>query len=358
MEEKNRQFYQQGEIDFIKLSKYIWSKKQFIIFVSGSFLLLGLLIAFTSKVEYVASAKLMSESQKGISPDLGGLGGLAGLAGINLNMNQNSSLTPELYPEIVKSTLFIESLIHTAIYFEKIDTTISAYYYFKELDSPSLIGLVKEYTIGLPGKIKTIFSSPVEGTSETNDEIIRYSKEDWGIIESYGGRLGVSVDSRTKVITVETLMPDPVAAAKTTNLLVKRLTERIVKYKVEKAENSLQFIQERFQEAKEEYELNQSSLAIFTDRNRNLSNSIIKTEYERLQNQMNISFEVYKGLASQLEQAKIQVKEETPVFTILDPVIVPMFKSQPKRTLILFLFTAVGLFFSIVFLTLKAIIIK
>ena len=43
------------------------------------------------------------------------------------------------------------------------------------------------------------------------------------------------------------------------------------------------------------------------------------------------SFTSIDGLATQLEQAKIKVKEETPVFTVLEPVKVPVNKSRPKK---------------------------
>ncbi|MFT7155576.1 MAG: hypothetical protein ACI8Q1_000578 [Parvicella sp.] len=334
MVEKKHQVIHEDEIDLIELIKEIWSRRLFIIIVTFAFFVFGLVIAFTSKVEYKASAKLMSESQKGMSPDLGGLGGLAGLAGINLDMGGGGSLTPELYPEIVKSSVFINNLINTPIYFEKIDKTISGFDYFKEFDQASLLGLIFEYTIGLPGKVKDAMSSPVEG-AVNNYDLVRFTKTDWKLMQGYTDRMTVYVDSKTGVITIESEMPDPVAAAMTANHLVKNLTESIIRYKVEKAEISLQFIQERFQEAKEIYESNQSRLAVFTDRNRNISNAIIQTEYERLQNQMNIAFEVYKGLATQLEQAKIQVKEETPVFTVLEPVKIPVEKSSPNKTLIL-----------------------
>lgn len=338
----------EDEIDLVELAKVIWTRRMFIVKVASVFFALGLFIAFTSKVEYVASCKLMAESQEGMSPDLGGLGGLAGLAGINLNMGGRGSLTPELYPEIVKSSTFVEKLINTPIYFEKLDTVISSFSYLKEIDRPSLFGLIAEYTIGLPGKIKSAFSSSTE--INLNDyDLVRYSKEDWGIMQGYNDRLLVSADSKTGIISIETEMPDPVAAAKTTSLLVANLTQRITKYKIEKAELNLQFINERFDEAKKEYELQQAKLARFTDRNRNISNSIIQTEYERLQNELNIAFEVYKGLATQLEQSKIKVKEETPVFMVLEPVRVPVDKSKPKRLLILIGFTFAGSFLSIIY---------
>jgi hypothetical protein len=41
-------------------------------------------------------------------------------------------------------------------------------------------------------------------------------------------------------------------------------------------------------------------------RNRNVVTSLAQAESQRLQNEYNLAFEVYKGLATQLEQAKIK----------------------------------------------------
>ncbi len=337
----DKDLIKEDEIDLAELAKIIWSKRLFIAKMMGIFLLLGLIFAFTSRVEYEASCKLLPESQEG-GPDLGGLGGLAGLAGFDLSTFGSSGvLSPELYPEIVNSTPFLYELINTPIYFEKKDTTVSSFNYFKEINRPTFFGLIAEYTFGLPGKIKGFLSSSEKVTLKDYD-MVRFSKEDWKIIEKYRERLSVSVDTKTGTISISAEMPDPVAAAKVTDLLVEELTRSVTNYKIEKSQINLEFINERFEEAKKEYELKQEQLARFTDRNRNISNSIVQTEYERLQNELNIVFEVYKGLATQLEQAKIKVKEETPVFTALEPVRIPEAKSKPKRFLILIAFTLVG----------------
>jgi len=42
------------------------------------------------------------------------------------------------------------------------------------------------------------------------------------------------------------------------------------------------------------------------------------------------------------EQAKIQVKKDTPVFTIIEPVTVPSEKSKPNRLMILFIWFFLG----------------
>ena len=48
----------------------------------------------------------------------------------------------------------------------------------------------------------------------------------------------------------------------------------------------------------------------FNDKNKNITSSLFRTESQRLQNELDIAMEVYKGLASQLEQAKIKLKSK------------------------------------------------
>ncbi|WP_420316821.1 Wzz/FepE/Etk N-terminal domain-containing protein [Ekhidna sp.] len=350
MEEK-KNISKEDEIDLIELVRLTWSKRKLILKVTVIFLFLGILIALTSKVEYEASCKVLPESQNG-GPELGGFGGIAGLAGFDLSgINASASLSPELYPAIVNSAPFVFKLMNEPIYFEKRDTLISSFTYFKEIDSPSLLGIISQYTVGLPGKVKSLFSnSNVEQLKNYN--LLRFSKEDWGIIQGYKKRLSVSMDSKTGIIDISAEMPDPVAAAKIADLLVKELTNSVTNYKIEKSQINLEFVEERFNEAKEKYEVKQLQLAKFANKNRNISNSLIKIENERLQNELNIAFEVYKGLASQLEQAEIKVKEETPVFTVLEPVRVPE-RSKSNKLFIIMIFILSGMIVGITYVSLS-----
>ncbi len=333
------------QIDLVELVQVVWKNKRYVLKVAGICMIFGLIIALISKTEYESSCRLLPESSDGISASLGGLGGLAGLAGFDLSSLGATSgvLTPELYPEIVYSQPFLDSLINTPVYFERMDTTISSFIYFKEVESPSLFKLVMEYTFGLPKKI--FGSSEDEKLNDYN--LIRYSKDDWEIIEDYKDRIVVFVSPKTGTIGVSVMMPDPVASAFLAELLVDRLTESVINYKIEKSQINLEFVEERFEEAKVAYELSQEQLANFTDKNRNIANSIVQNEYERLQNELDIAFEVYKGLATQLEQAKIKVKEETPVFTVLHPVQIPSEKAKPKRALIVVLSVFAGMIIGI-----------
>lgn len=345
--ENSPKHIESGEIDLIELFQYIWSKRKFVFKLTSLFLVMGLVVAFTSKKEYQATCRLMPEMEKKGSK-LGNLGGLASLAGVNLGSvgNSENGLPPSLYPEVVKSTPFIWKLINTPIYFERFDTTISSYNFFKEIDKPSLFSTILSYTIGLPSKFLSSKEKSEKSKLE-NYNMVRFSKQDWGFIESYRSRIKIEVDKKTSTINVLTEIPDPVAAASITKLVVDELTEKVVEYKTSKQKRNLDFINSRFKEAKEDYLSKQRRLAIYSDRNRNITTSLVRTEYQRLQNEMNISYEVYKGLASQLEQTKIKVKEETPIFTVLEEVRIPEKKIKPKRGIIILVSIFLGLFFSI-----------
>ncbi len=349
----------EDEIDVLELIHFFWSQRLLIIKITSVFVVIGLVIALTAKIEYEASCKLMPESYEGMNGSLGGLSGLAGLAGINLNASSHGSLTPDLYPEIVESTPFQLDLINEPLYFTKLDSVISSYSYFKEIDKPSLVGLLKSYTIGLPNKLKTLFSEENDTSIDTQDqkEIIKLSKDDWGLLESFRDRMEISVEP-SGVILISVKMPDSYAAANIVDILVKKLTAEITIYKIEKVKTNLEFILERYNESEKEYKEKQKEVAVYADRNKNITSSLVQTEYQRLQNELDISFEVYKGLAAQLEQARIKVKEETPVFTVLEPVRVPVDKSEPRRKLILIISLFIGLVTSTTFSFLKRSVIN
>jgi uncharacterized protein involved in exopolysaccharide biosynthesis len=65
---------------------------------------------------------------------------------------------------------------------------------------------------------------------------------------------------------------------------------------------------------------------------------------------------VYSELAKRLESQQIKVKEDTPVFTILEPVSIPLDKSEPKRGLIILISLFTGLIVGVFLVLTKEII--
>jgi uncharacterized protein involved in exopolysaccharide biosynthesis len=358
-EHRNDHRASNDEIDLMELLSNLWLNRKTIYKTTIVSFCIGLFIAFGSKIEYEASCKLLPEIQEGSRPNLGGLGSLAGLAGINLDMmNSQGSLRPEIYPQIVSSAPFLISLVHEELNFSLYQVSISSSNFFKEIDKPSILGYIKKYTLGLPSIIRNSLRSSSDGDLETEShgdfsDLIVLSKEDNELLEDFAKRISVAVDKKNGVISIKTEMPDPRAAAELADKCVKLLQNRVVEYKLTKALENRDFIKERLAEAEVKFLNAQKKLAIFNDRNVNVITSIARAEEQRLQNEYSIAFEVYKGLATQIEQAEIKLREETPVFTILEPVMVPVEKSSPKRGFLVTLFTLLGAIVGIVILTLK-----
>ena len=59
---------------------------------------------------------------------------------------------------------------------------------------------------------------------------------------------------------------------------------------------------------------------------------------------MTLTFNVYNTLAQKLEQDKLRVQEETPVYTVIEPATIPLKASSPRKLIILvgFVFLAVA----------------
>ncbi len=157
----------------------------------------------------------------------------------------------------------------------------------------------------------------------------------------------LNVDDKDGIVTLSAVMSEPLAAAQLASMVQIMLQRYITEFKIEKAQAKLKFTDERYAEAKRQFEMKQEELAQFRDANRNFASAIAKTTEERLSNEYTVALGVYSELAKQREQANIQVKEDTPIFTIVEPVTVPSEHSKPQRGLILIAFIFLGGFLGI-----------
>ncbi len=158
----------------------------------------------------------------------------------------------------------------------------------------------------------------------------------------------ISLVSDQDLIPLSVTMSEPVAAAQIAVETQRLLQKYVTKFKTQKTQTTLDFVEIRAQEAQEELEKAQQAYAEFMDRNRNVSTQTGIARSSNLKMESNLAGEIYGELARQREQLKIKVKEETPVFTIIEPVTVPLGPSAPKRKLIIAGFTFAGILLSAV----------
>lgn len=133
-------------------------------------------------------------------------------------------------------------------------------------------------------------------------------------------------------------MQDPLISADVAHSIVIKLQTYITHYRTQKAKKDLEFTEKVLKESRSAYYKAQQAYAAFEDGNKNIISASYRTEQERLRNEMTLTFNVYNTLAQKLEQDKLRVQEQTPVYTIIEPATVPLKASSPKKLLILVAF--------------------
>lgn len=342
--EKNTNILE-DELDLSKLFKTILSDKKMIIRFVIVFGCIGSFIAIFSAKQYTASTTLVPQTSQGKT---GSLGGLAALAGINLGTGSTESISPNLYPKITESILFKKELLNTPLTFSGIDKDITYQEYYLEHQKINVLSFMKQYTIGLPGKLLGLFKSKKVAHQEVVNNIYRVSLEEMNLFQSIERQLALDINTKEGFVQVSFSMPEALPAAQMTQKVKELLQNSVTDFKIQKTKEEFLFIEERYKELKIDFEKKQAALANFRDRNQGLATSRSKSRLERLQSAYNLAFSVYSELAKQLESQKIKLKENTPIFTVVQPVSVPVTKSKPKRVIILIIWLFLGAFLGIV----------
>lgn len=322
----------QWEIDLIAWLQYAWSERFFFIKVGGVAVVMGILVAFSIPKEYTAVVKLVPESEEG-TKGVSSLGGLAAMAGINLNATMGKdAISPSLYPDVVTSTPFLLGLFPIEVTDQKHLQTTSIYTYMEEYQREAWWSSI----MGAPGRgiglLKGFFLPKVKETSGV--DLFHLNAKQWGILNELKKRIGVEMDKKTFTITLSARMQDPLVSAEVVRVVQEKLQDYITTYRTRKAKNDLVFTKKVFDEARLSYYQAQQTYAVFEDANRNIISSSYRTEQERLRNEMTLAFNVYNTLAQKLEQDKLRVQEQTPVYTVIEPAMVPLTASSPKKMLI------------------------
>lgn len=332
------------EIDLLALVKTLWKGRKVIILSVIAGAILGVAVALLSPKEYTATSVMvpqMGDSQS----KLGGLGGLAALAGISMDMPQGADLSPMIYPQIVKSIPFQLELMNVPLNFQDYSQPITLFDYYIKYNKSSVLGTIKKYTVGLPGVlISAIKGKPKELSLPSGliNQPILLTKDQYAIKKALDELVSLDVNSKEGYLTLTTKMPEALVAAQLGQQAQTLMQRYIIEFKIEKAKANLEFIQGRYNENKAEFEKAQVSLAMVNDRNKNFTSGLSRIETDRIQTRYTISYNVFQELAKQLEQAKIQVKKETPVFTIVEPVTIPSEKSKPKKAMIVAIWLFLG----------------
>ena len=274
-----------------------------------------------------------------VSPELSyrqsSITSLAAMAGITNNMlNNTEALLPTVYPDIISSPEFMIKLLGTQVNSEKCDTTLYGY----------LSTCVRQpwWNVVLSLPFKAIAALSSRGEENDSDSLsfdaFKLTKEQAGIVKSLSRCIDVSVDKRTYLITISVEMQDRVVAAQTSRALLAHLEEFVRKYRTDKTRKDLAFFEEMYEEAKSDYYEAQKKLSWYVDSHQGFVLQSAKIEQQRLQNDVNLKYQLFTSLSQQVQNARLRVQQDTPVFAQIVAPTVPVRKSGPSTVKIMAFF--------------------
>ena len=328
------------EIDLIELLKKVYLEKKFILKTSILAALFGIVYALFQPNEFTSSTTFIPQLSSGVKTGGGSLSGLASLAGINIGgMESSSEFPPSLYPQVIDGIPFKIDLLSSSINLNNKEILVKDYF-SNQGSSLNILGTIKKYTIGLPSLILGSFKN--QEVQVVESEIFSVSDEDQRLFDTLNEALSISINEKEGFITIAYTDSNKNIAAQITQIAQNLLQEKIIEFKNKSSKEMLDFAIKQYSDKKESYELLQDKRAIFVDQNINISSSLFQNKLSRIESELNISESIVQQLASQVEQSKLQVNKDTPVFTTIQPVTIPFERSAPKRSLIVITFLFLG----------------
>ena len=325
------------EVDWANIFREIISIRKTLYKAAGIGLIVGIVVALSIPKKYTVQVTL--------SPEMGSMksnNGLTGLAASSLGngttMGDNTdALNASLSSDIVSSTPFLLELLNMKVTPSK-ENNITLKEYLDGQSSPWW-----SYAIALPGVIINgirLFLSTEEIKESTieNCGTIELTYKEASMINFLRKNLVAAMDKKSAITQITITLQDPKVTAIVADSVVQKLQEYIIKYRTVKAKEDSVYYGNLFKERQLEYYVAQKKYANYIDSHDNTILQSVRVEQERLQNDMNLAYQVYSQVANQLQVARAKIQEEKPVFAVVEPAVVPLEPSSMGMKIYVLLF--------------------
>jgi uncharacterized protein involved in exopolysaccharide biosynthesis len=279
------------EIDLRELFGVLWAGKIKIIAITAVFAVASVNYALSVPNQYKATALLApaQSSGDGLSGALGRLGGLASLAGVSIGGGGSSE--GQIAQEIMKSWSYIEGFI-------------------ADNDLAVELAAVQGWNKG-SNELQindNVYDTENKQWLIENEAGVAGPPSSWSLFQTFSGRLAVSEDKRSGLVSVSIQHYSPQVAKRWVDLYVESINRFMQQRQVDKVTRNIAYLQEQ----------------------------ISKTSIAEMQ-------DVFYSIIEEQTKSKM-LAEASPdyAFVAVGPSMVPEQKSQPKRALICILGTLLG----------------
>lgn len=328
---------EESEIDIMELVTKLWKRRKMIIKWCIGGAIVGLIVGFSLPKTYESSVVLAPETDQKVGS---GVSSIASMMGVSLD-NSVDAINFQMFPDVVASTPFIFDLFDLPVQFERNDSVIRT----------TLIDYMLEYQkspwwsaiLSAPGKaigwVLSLFAEEEEEGGDGTLNPLNLPKKERAVVKYFAENIRVNVDKKTGKTDMSLQMQDPLVVAAVMNQVVENLKDYMSDYRTSKARQDVENLTEICNQRKEDYYKIQQIYAQYVDANKNVILQSAQAERERLQQEMNLAYQVYSQVATQLEGARIKVQQAKPVVAVIEPVVIPLRHVAPSKAKMLIIFT-------------------
>lgn len=291
-------------------------------------MVLGILLALSMPKTYTSHAVVAPELVTRTSSS-NSLTTLASLAGINVNtLALSDAMHPDLYPSVIRSTNFYIGLFDLPVSIER----------KKEIIHTDLYDYLANYTrrawwdyvLGLPriaiSGVKRIFADEdVFETAEGHLQLdsLHLTRQQANVVKLLAKNISAVVEKKTFALSVKVTMQDPVVAAQVANAAIEHLEQFVLKYRTEKARETVAYYEQVYEEMHEAYINAQRAAARYADANLGTMTQSARLQQQLLQNEAQLRYNMYNTTAQNLMAAQARVLQEAPVLVVIQPGVAP-----------------------------------
>lgn len=306
-----------------------------IVFVLSSYIILCVPRTYTS------STSMAPETSSGM-PDGGSLGDLASSFGFDLPTGKSAdAISPLIYPDLMDDNGFVTALfkVNVKTVDQKVNTT-----YYDYIKHHTKTTWWEDFITWTTKKL-----APKDSLSGNDTNVFdpyHLTKLDNDIVKVIRGSIKVATDKKTGVINITTKTQDPMVAKMIADATRAQYQKYIIQYRTKKLRNDVDHYKTLVNQAKAEYEKVRKEYGKISDADMDVVLESVRLKQNDLENDMQLKYNSYTVLMTQLKAADAKLQEHTPVFTTIQGAEVPIKPSGPKR--ILFVLGSVFVVFIII----------
>lgn len=312
-------------INLEQIIKLLYAKRVHLSKVVGITFVLSAALILCVPRYYSSEIKLAPEVDASFAD--GAIGNLASSFGFDLGtMATSDAISPELYPELLQTNDFIVQLFPMTV--ENYDGTLTCDYY-------TYISKHRKqaWWTSVINWIKRLFPKKEDHVGSKGGAInpLNLSRKQQDVVSIITSNIKCNIDRKTSLITVKVTDQDRKICATVADSLRLKLQEFITDYRTSKARIDVLYYEKLVVETKADYDEARRRYASYADAHTDASLTRVRAAIDDLENDMQLKYNTYNAMTSQLQAARAKLQQRTPAFTLLQGAAVPVKPAGPKR---------------------------